>query len=222
MHDDFVIVPAPEGLVSIPDLELDHRLLDAVYRVSLEALSDDSLKIHRQVWAALHWHSRAWENSPPHTMTDILVQLKTAIEALSGNSGTAQGIKVLEEIYSSVKGSIGADEFLWRDSSLSFPRKFKGRTDMYSAFGHWYWYLADTRNTIVHDTELPVMEHVAEGSPFHGNLFRVAERVTRELIKIRLAQLGHPEAAMSSMSRRHLSGAQRLGQEIEVIAPIQP
>jgi hypothetical protein len=219
VHDDFVFVPAPEGLVTIPDLSLDGQLLDAVHRVSVEALSDDSAKTTREVWAALHWHGRAWENSPLHTMPDILVQLKTAIEALSGKSGTASGITALEEIYRSATGTIGADEFLWRESAPRFSREFNGKTKMYSAFGHWYWYLADTRNAIVHDTESPVMEHDAAGSPFQGNLFRIAERVTREFIKIRLAQLGYPEAALSPSSRKHLSIAQGLGKQISTISP---
>lgn len=221
VHDDFVVVPAPEGLVTIPDLTLDGQLLDAVYRVSVEALSDDSAKTNREVWAALHWHGRAWENSPLHTMPDILVQLKTAIEALSGKTGTATGISALEEIYRSATGTIAADEFLWRESAPRFSREFNGKTKMYSAFGHWYWYLADTRNAIVHDTESPVMEHDAAGSPFQGNLFRVAERVTRELIKIRLAQLGFPEAALSPSSRKHLRVARSLGNQIRTIPPSQ-
>lgn len=221
VHDDFVVVPAPEGLVTIPDLTLDSRLLDAVYSVSMEALSDDSAKTKREVWAALHWHGRAWENSPLHSMPDILVQLKTAIEALSGKTGTASGISALEEIYRSVTGTIGADEFLWRESSPCFSREYNGKTSMYSSFGHWYWCLADTRNAIVHDTESPVMEHEAAGSPFQGNLFRVAERVTRELIKIRLAQFGYPEAALSPSSRKHLRIAQSLGLQIGTISPAQ-
>ncbi|TQS88576.1 hypothetical protein EU811_20705 [Arthrobacter sp. TS-15] len=220
VHDDFVVLPPPEGLVSIPDLTLYGELLEAVYRVAVEALSGKSSKTH-EVWSALHWHSRAWENSPLHTMPDILVQLKTAIEALSGKSGTADGIDILEGIYSSVAGTIGAGDFLWRESGPSFPRQYKKVTKMYSSFGHWYWYLADTRNDIVHDTESPVMEHIAPGSPFQGNLFRVAERVTRELIKIRLAHLGHLEAALSPTSRGHLRVAGQLGQQIRTIAPLQ-
>jgi hypothetical protein len=221
VHDDWVIEPPPEGLISIPDLALDGVLLDAVYRVAVEALSDDSPTINHEVWSALHWHSRVWENSPLHTMPDILVQLKTAIEALSGKSKTAAGIKVLEGIYSSVAGTIGASDFLWQESGPSFPRTFNKVTETYNSFGHWYWYLADTRNEIVHDTESPVMEHIAPGSPFQGNLFRVAERVTRELIKIRLAHLGHPEAALSPTSRGHLHIADQLGQQIRTIAPLQ-
>lgn len=226
VHDDWVIEPPPEGLISIPDLVLDGVLLDALYLVAVEALSGNSLsgkslKIHHEVWSALHWHSRAWENSPLHTMPDILVQLKTAIEALSGKSGTVDAIPVLEGIYSSVVGTIGASDFLWPESSPSFPRENKKVTKMYSSFGHWYWYLADTRNNIVHDTESPVMEHIAPGSPFQGNLFRVAERVTRELIKIRLAHLGHPEAALSPTSRGHLHIAGQLDQQIRTVAPLQ-
>lgn len=219
VHDDWVIEPPPEGLVSIPDLAINGVLLDAVYRVAFEALSGKSPKIHHEVWSALHWHSRAWENSPLHTMPDILVQLKTAIETLSGKSGTVDAIPVLEGIYRSVVGTIGASDFLWQESSPRFPRGYK-KVIEYSYFGHWYWYLADTRNAIVHDTESPVMEHIAPGSPFQGNLFRVAERVTRELIKIRLAHLGHPEAALSPTSRGHLHIAGQLGQEIRTIAPL--
>jgi hypothetical protein len=220
VHDDFVVEPPPEGLISIPDLALDDVLLDAVYRVAVEALSDDSPTINREVLAALHWHSRAWENSPLHIMPDVLVQLKTAIEALSGKSKTADGIQVLEGIYRSVVGTIGASDFLWQESGPSFPRGFK-KVIEYSSLGHWYWFLADTRNDIVHDTESPVMDHIAAGSPFQGNLFRVAERVTRELIKIRLAHLGHPEAALSPTSRGHLRIARQLGQQIRTIAPLQ-
>lgn len=221
VHDDFVVVPPPEGLISIPDLALDGVLLDAVYRVAFEALSDGSPTIKREVLAALHWHGRAWENSPLHIMPDILVQLKTAIEALSGKSGTAAGIDVLEGIYRSVVGTFGSSDFLWPESGPSFPREFNKATKMHSSFGHWYWYLADTRNAIVHDTKSPVMDHIAAGSPFQGNLFRVAERVTRELIKIRLAHLGHPEAALSPTSRGHLHIADQLGQQIRTIAPLQ-
>ena len=220
VHDDFVVEQPPEGLISIPNLALDGVLLDAVYRVAVEALSDDSPTINREVLAALHWHSRAWENSPLHIMPDILVQLKTAIEALSGKSGTAAGIGVLEGIYSSVVGTFGSRDFLWQEPGPSFPREFNGATKMYSSFGHWYWYLADTRNAIVHDTKSPVMDHIAVGSPFQGNLFRIAERVTRELIKIRLAHLGYPHAALSPTSRGHLRIAGRLGQQIRNIAPL--
>lgn len=218
VHDAFVVVPPPEGLVSIPDLALDGVLLDAVYRVAVEALSNDSPTINREVLAALHWHSRAWENSPLHIMPDVIVQLKTAIEALSGKSKTADGIPVLEGIYSSVAGTFGASDFLWQESGPSFPRGFK-KVIEYSSFGHWYWYLADTRNDIVHDTKSPIMDHIAVGSPFQGNLFRVAERVTRELIKIRLAHLGHPEAALIPTRRGHLHIADQLGQQIRTIAP---
>jgi hypothetical protein len=116
--------------------------------------------------------------------------------------------------------TFGANDFPWQESDPSFPRGFKKVTE-YSSFGHWYWYLADTSNAIVHDTESPVMEHIAPGSPFQGNLFRVAERVTHELVKIRLAQLGHPEAALIPTRRGHLRIADQLGQQIRTIAPLQ-
>ena len=66
------------------------------------------------------------------------------------------------------------------------------------------------------------MDYVALGSPFEGHIFRVAERVTRELIKIRLAQLGYPEAALSQTNRGVLRLAQRQGldDQLRLIAPL--
>lgn len=211
VHDDFVVVLPPEGLVSIPEMNLDGELLEAVYQVTLAGLSDDSLTTYREVVAALHWHSRAWENSPLHTMQDVLVQLKTAIEALSGKSSTAAAIPVLESIYGAVAGTLGGRHYLWHASAPTFSRTFKGETTTQSSFASWYWQLANTRNAIVHDTELDIPDYVAEGSPFEGNIFRVAERVTRELIKIRLAQLGYPEAALNITNRRLLRFAKSQG-----------
>jgi hypothetical protein len=220
VHDDFVIVLPPEGLVTIPELKLDGELLEAVYQVTLAGWSDDSLKTNREVVSALHWHSRSWENSPLHTMPDILVQLKTAIEALSGQSGTAAGIPVLESIYRAVAGTLGASQYLWQESAPRTARMFKGKTTTHSAFASWYWNLAQTRNAIVHDTESPVMDYVEAGSPFEGNIFRVAERVTRELIKIRLAQLGYPESCLNMTNRGVLRFAKShgLGDQVTLIS----
>ena len=155
-------------------------------------------------------------------MPDILVQLKTAIEALSGRASTAAAIPVLEGIYRAVDGTLGSVDYLWRESAPKFPREFRGKNTMYGAFASWYWHLSDSRNEIVHDTESPVMDYIALGSPFEGNIFRVAERVTRELIKIRLAQLGYPEAAHSQTNRGVLRLAQRQGldDQLRLIAPL--
>lgn len=211
IFDDFVLEPAPEGLLDMPELNLDPEALNAVYQVDLSAWADSAPPIREQVSAALHWHSRAWENSPLHTMPDVLVQLKTAIEALSGEHRTKEGIPKLEAIYRTVEGTLGSQNFLWDSATPTFPNTYRGRTTQVSAFAAWYWNLANLRNDIVHNTKRPEMEYVAHGSPFEGNVFQVAERVTRELIKIRLAQLGHPLAAITSTDRQVLAVGEQNG-----------
>lgn len=205
----------PEGLVSIPILDLDAELLDATFNTILAARLDPELAVNNQVLSAIHWHSRAWENSPLHTMPDILVQLKTAIEALSGSSSTGAAITKIDEVYMAVDGTYGASNFLWRNGIPSHPRQFKEKITMYSDFGHWYWNLANVRNSIVHDTMSPEMDYFAVDSPFTGNIYQTAERVARELIKIRLAQLGHPRVALDAAQRKIIDQAKSLGRDHE-------
>lgn len=222
VHNELLVMGPPEGLVSRPIMDLDAGLMEAVYQVHINGRKCDATSVHQEVISALHWHSRAWENSPQHSMTDVIVQLKTAIEALSGQHRTLMGIPVLEGIYRSVEGTLGATEWLWRDLAPTFSRLSKGRESTQGAFAYWYWYLSECRNRIIHDTGLPETDHVAPGSPFEGNVFRVAERVTRELIKIRLAQLGYPEAGLSSSNRAALQFAklQGLDNQISLIQPL--
>lgn len=214
----------PEGLVSLPVLKLNPDLLEAVFQISLSAQSENASAIQRQVASALHWHGRAWENSPLHTMPDILVQLKTAIEALSGQHRTAEGIPELEKIYASIVGVIDAKQFLWQGTEHRIPRTFGKKTVNLTDFGDWYSNLAETRNMIVHATLSPEMDYVAQGSPFSGNIFHSAERVTRELIKIRLAQLGFTRAALSSTAKALVDHANAIGRghEISLIAALTP
>ncbi len=206
----------PEGLVSIPTLDLDAELMDAAFNTVLAARLDPELAVHNQVLSAIHWHSRARENSPLHTMPDILVQLKTAIEALSGSSSTGAAIMKIDEIYLALDGTFGESNFLWRNGTPSHPRKFKEKITLYSDFGDWYWNLANVRNSIVHDTMSPEMDYVSADSPFAGNIYQTAERVTRELIKIRLAQLGHPRVALDVTQRKALDHAKSLGRDHEI------
>ena len=222
VFDEFVVQPAPEGLLDMPELKLDPELLNAVYDVDLSAWDDTASTIREQVSAALHWHSRAWENSPLHTMPDVLVQLKTAIEALSGEHRTKEGIPKLEGIYKAVDGTLNARGFLWDSAAPTFPNTYRGTTTQVSAFAAWYRNLANLRNEIVHSTKRPEMDYIASGSPFEGNVFQIAERVTRELIKIRMAQLGYPHAALTPTDRRVLTVAeeQNVADQITLIAAL--
>lgn len=194
-------LPAPEGLISIPILTLDARLLEATFRNAMAATtpeSSDANKVEREIYAAIHWYSRAWENSPLHTMPDVIVQLKTSLEALSGRDKTKDSVKVLGELYAAAVAAPGGEALLWQNEGTRFERTDRnGKTYDVTTFEHWFWNFAETRNKIVHDTLDPEMEYVMEGSPFAGNIFRVADRVCRELIRINLSRLERDNLLMS-------------------------
>jgi hypothetical protein len=202
VFDDWVILPCPEGLMEIHPAALDPVLLNAAYDIDRQAWEDFASSEIRSVASALHWHARAWENSPQHTMPDVVVQLKTAIEALSGEHRTANGIPRLESIYRAIEDTVSAGDYLWDKDAPTVTRRHGGKVKVVSAFADWYWELANLRNGIVHDGRNSEMNYEQPSSPFNGNVFQISERVTRELIKIRLAQLGHRDSAVSVAHRR--------------------
>lgn len=210
-RSSLLVHAAPEGLISSPVLSLDQQLADAVFKNALVVSTEPEAIVERQIHAALHWHARAWENSPLHTMPDIIVQLKTSLEALSGKHKTQDGVGPLRELYKGASDSHGADNLLWTKQERMFERTVPGKTFQVAAFDHWYWNLAETRNNIVHETLDPQMDYETDGSPFNGNLFQVADRVCRELIKVRLSMQGYHDLLMSRSDRSMMDVMRRAG-----------
>lgn len=221
--------PAPEGLISTPTLTLDGPLLDAAFSNAMAATSSEESEANRterEIHAAIHWYSRAWENSPLHTMTDVLVQLKTSLEALSGSSNSEKGVKVLRTLYVEAALRPGVDELLWEGEDSQYERTDqRGRIRNVPAFDHWFWNFVETRNRIVHDTLDPEMDYVLEGSPFAGNIFRVADRVCRELIRGSLSRRSNVDLLISKSMLRIEALLEEAG-VIDVSAdgslPVQP
>lgn len=207
--------PAPEGLISTPTLTLDGPLLEAAFRNAIAATASEepeASRTEREIHAAIHWYSRAWENSPLHTMTDVLVQLKTSLEALSGSSSSEKGVKVLRTLYAEAALRPGVDELLWEEGAPRYKRTDqKGRIWNVSAFEHWFWNFVETRNNIVHETLDPEMDYVLEASPFAGNIFRVADRVCRELIRVSLSRRGNADLLISKSTHRILELLENAG-----------
>lgn len=199
--------PAPEGLLSTPTLSLDGALLEAAFDNAMSATALDfceANKTEREIYAAIHWYLRAWENSPLNTMPDVLVHLKTSLEALSGSSKSKDSVKALRDLYAEAALSPGGAALLWSEEETLYERTTRwGDTEKYPAFEHWFWNFADTRNNIVHETLDPEMDYTLEGSPFAGNIFRVADRVCRELIRISLSRLlGRVDLLISNSALR--------------------
>ena len=212
-----VVQSAPEGLIYSPVMALDQELMQAVFENAVTADSGEAGSEHREIHAAIYWFIRAWDNSPMHKMPDILVKLKTSLEALSGQSSTEKGAKVLRAVYSQGASLPGGEDLLWKASEKTFERtRSNGQVSPVGHFDHWFWNLADTRNSIVHDTHDPQMKYEAENSPFEGNIFEIAERVCRELIKVRLSQQDRPNLLTSRLHRQILEKIESLGVLSEV------
>lgn len=208
-----VFQSAPEGLICSPVMALDQELMQAVFENAVKADSSETGSEHREIHAAIYWFIRAWDNSPMHKMPDILVKLRTSLEALSGQSNTEKGAKVLRSIYSQGASLPGGEDLLWKASENTFERtRSNGKVLPLGPFDHWFWNLADIRNSIVHDTHDPQMNYEAENSPFEGNVFEIAERVCRELIKVRLSQQDRANLLTSRLHRQILEKFETLGE----------
>lgn len=117
--------PAPEGLISTPVLSLDGPLLKAAFDNAMAATASEpsvANQTEREIHAAIHWYLRAWENSPLHTMPDVLVQLKTSLEALSGRSKSQDGVKILRTRYAEAALALGSGALLWTGEETLYER----------------------------------------------------------------------------------------------------
>jgi hypothetical protein len=79
---------------------------------------------------------------------DRLVHLRIAVDALVGSDKTKMAIQWLNDLFSSV-GEDSRGDMLWATGQGYFERTWGNppRTDVVSAFDHWFWSFADTQTT---------------------------------------------------------------------------
>lgn len=170
----------------------------------------------------MHWVVKSWMNSPSISETDRLVFLKTASEALTGETRrSVDAARALRAVFEDAVGQegdgVGLDQLLWHSDEPTFTRSWirAGRQAEYelSALEHWYMALADARNDVVHAVASPTLVYAQRGSLYEGPLVEVADRVMREAIAVELGAIGHPEVWRRGYARAGFTMLRRLREE---------
>lgn len=218
LGDHDFLVPAPIELHLPFGVGLDEVVLQAGYETLLRPAPEHAERAGR-IAMAMRWVTKSWLNTESISESDRLVFLKTASEALTGETReSAEGAKRLKGVFDGAlqqEGEgLGVDDLLWGPGEPLFVRTWssKGGTKRasLSALEHWYMALADARNDIVHALAAPMMTYEQKGSPYVGPLVEVADRVLREAIAVELGACGSPYAWRRGVCRASMEALRRL------------
>jgi len=189
--DDGFRVPPPLELHWHGGGAFDPEVADAVYRVVSAPDSTKDPELAHRLKPAIRWWIKAWRNSASVSWEDRLVHLRIAVDALVGSDKTKTAIQWLNDLFSSV-GEDSRGDLLWATDQGSYERTWgrPPRTDVVSAFDHWFWSFADTRNDIVHRGGAAALVYEQDNSPYVGMHVDVADRVVAEAILVSLQRCG--------------------------------
>ncbi len=179
-----VLAPSPDPLV-----------LTGVYETVLRSLrcpGKDSTADHVRV--AVEWFAKAWPNTATVHYPERLVYLKTAFEAITGESKNYKSAKELRKIFKALPDTTARDsDFLvWSPEEKAIhTRVNKGKTYHRTDLEDWFIEFGDARNTIIHDGKIPSLEYCSPNSSlnpaYNGPFFFTAEFLLRGVIKVLLS-----------------------------------
>jgi hypothetical protein len=215
-----LVVRAPQELSMPFAVNLDPEVLHASYQGFLQGPSHE---IRDRLRITNRWLVKAWRNTSDLDWDDRIFMLKTAFEALTGESQAAPGAEALKWIYDEFKRrrhvtSLSTRDLLWSPTERRCRiRRWTDRTTgkekeaKLTNLEHWYCAFADARNTIVHEGIIPPLVYRAKGSAYEGHFFHVGERLLRETIKVLFDEHGYPDLWRTTLSRAISRGLERLG-----------
>jgi len=208
--DDGLAVPAPLELhMPIAPLTLDAELVTAMYGLFTRRFAGSDDVLRKRIEVAVGWLAKAWRNSPSVTMDDRIVFLKTGFEALSGGiSNTRDCARWLRTLFETeLAGTTwqGTSHLLWSPREkprFTYQHASRPWTESnVTELQHWFLTFGERRNTIIHDGTSPKFSYTLRGSRYNGFIFRTAERLLRESIKVSMKQLGYPDIWRSETRR---------------------
>lgn len=192
----------PHGAV-----RLDGELLDAVYRTLV------GQKGHRNEAAALElcisWLAKAWRNTPSVSWEDRLIDLKTAFDALVGESSAVQVAHLIRARFEALvqhgANQLSTSHLLWRPTENERVRTVpdaRGNPQQRSVtrLEEWFAYFAAARNAVVHKAAHPTMRPPLRNR-YRGPYFHTAERLLRESMHASLTAFGYTDLWRSRAQR---------------------
>jgi hypothetical protein len=205
-----LVIRAPLELHMPMGVQLDPEILSASYQGFLGIGQPEQLT--QSLRNTTRWLAKSWRNTQDLGWDDRIFMLKTAFEALTGDSSAAGGAEALHWIYGEFKSrrhptASSTSELLWspteRRSRIRrwVDRGGRQRSVRLTNLEHWYCSFADARNTIIHEGTIPSLQYIARGSAYEGHYFHTGERLLRETIKILFDASGYPDLWHSSMAR---------------------
>lgn len=191
-----VVPPLPDAVVAVSQpVAVSQHLATALF----EAILDPSKQDNRRIGIALEWHRFALSNPIVVSWPQRLISLKTAFEALSGESKTHQCARFLRQLFESTTRP-HVDRLPW-PGILWSPRESTNlhRTWMQngvpqpvvrSELEEWFHALGSARNEIIHEGTLTTAVYQAPTerplSRYAGPIFWTADRLVREAVKAML------------------------------------
>lgn len=206
LGDDTFTIPPPLELPTERVAKLDIAVASAVYDIAISPERTPDEGAARRLVQAIRWWIKAWANSASITDDDRIVFYKTALDTLMDSDRT----NIAGERLTALFGALGDDELrgvLWQPNQLRYDRHNRDKTypDL-PAIEHWVGAFGDARNDIAHRGRTETVTYTEADSPYNGPVLAVADRVIREAILARIAELGHSEIFHSP----HTEAIQRL------------
>jgi hypothetical protein len=214
LTDEGFAIPAPIELHMPGGVTFDDVAADALYK----ALTGPAEAQH--ISTAVDWLLKSWLNSTSISGSDRVVYLKTAIEALTGESRTRKAGPALRDLFESTADQegdgLGIDALLWTPGERTRSRLWgpdPSQSGEVTELEHWYGALADARNEIIHDGTSGDGWYRQPGSVYEGPIVEVADRVAREAILVALGNAGFPVAWRVGMGRASFAAFRHLSQD---------
>ncbi len=201
--------------------DADPAVLTSIYETVLKSLScPGANRTADQVRVAVTWFEKAWLNSVTLHSPERLVFLKTAFEALTGESDkpthAEESARRLRKIFEKVPDATEehSEVLLWSPAEQGQTRHSqrwvtngKCKTDLET----WFLEFSNVRNAIIHDGEIeqaelryprPTNEYepITYRADYHGPFFHTAEYLLRGAIKVLLSTELSYEIALRSRS----------------------
>lgn len=198
-NDRSLRIPPPLELPPQRTAAFDPAIASAVYSVLTDPPEGSDLAVRLR--PTIRWWLKAWSNNANVSSDDRILFLKTAIEALTGKSDTAQAASALTEMFRRVPATERVD-LLWKEDEPSFPKTpDTGGPNPQPALTHFICNFGYQRNRIIHDGAATTLTYVQDGSEYSGHFVDVADRIVREAVLVALDECGYPDLWRSAAHR---------------------